>query len=142
MVSVTLIRSATLILGTLGGAILDTGAAGAETIDCNSANSTPEINFCADKDYQTADKDLNAAYAAAVQFVRNRKIDAPYDPKNFEAALRNAQRAWVAYRDTDCKELVPQQWSGGTGTTSAILQCMTEKTQQRTKELKALSTMN
>jgi uncharacterized protein YecT (DUF1311 family) len=108
----------------------------ADTIDCNNASSTVEINFCADKDYQAADKDLNVAYAAALANIRTRDDEKPYDAKNFEDAMRTAQRTWVAYRDADCKDLVAQEWSGGSGSSAAILGCMTEKTIQRTKELK------
>ncbi|HET6388058.1 lysozyme inhibitor LprI family protein [Hyphomicrobium sp.] len=104
--------------------------------DCADAASTVEINVCFDKEYQAADKALNAAYEAAIAYIRTQTGEKPYDAASFEAAMRNAQRAWVAYRDADCKDLVAQEWSGGSGTTSAILGCMTEKTVQRTKELK------
>ncbi len=67
---------------------------------------------------------------------KTRDLEKPYDAKSFEAAMRAAQRAWIAYRDADCKDLTAQEWSGGTGTTSAVLGCMTEKTMQRTKDLK------
>jgi uncharacterized protein YecT (DUF1311 family) len=115
-------------------------AAADETSKCVDAQSTVEINACFEKEYDGVDKALNAAYAKALDYVRSRKLDAPYDPKSFEASLKSAQRAWVAYRDADCKDLVPQQWSGGTGTTSAIFQCMIDKSRQRTKELKDLVT--
>ena len=108
----------------------------AEEIDCANAANTVEMNFCADKDYQAADKELNRAFGTALAYVKTRDDEKPYDAKSFEDALRNAQRAWVAYRDADCKDLIAQEWSGGTGTTAASLGCMTEKTIQRTKELK------
>lgn len=109
----------------------------AEPIDCSQANSTVEMNFCAEKDYEVADKALNDAYANALKYARSRDLEPPYDARSFEAALKNAQRAWISYRDADCKDLVAQEWSGGSGTTSAVLGCMTEKTIQRTKDLKA-----
>ncbi|MBS0253345.1 MAG: DUF1311 domain-containing protein [Proteobacteria bacterium] len=111
-------------------------AAADEPINCAKAESTVEMNFCADKDYQAADKELNAAYAAALKSVRTRDMEKPYDAKSFEEALRTAQRAWIAYRDADCKGVIAQVWTNGTGATSAILGCMTAKTVQRTKELK------
>lgn len=111
-------------------------AAADEPINCANANSTVEINYCADKAYEAADKELNAAYAAALKVVRSRDLEKPYDAKSFEEAVRSAQRAWVAYRDAECKGVVAQVWTNGTGSASAILGCMTDKTVQRTKELK------
>jgi uncharacterized protein YecT (DUF1311 family) len=108
----------------------------AEEIDCANASSTVEMNFCADKDFAAADKALNAAYEAALASTKTRDLEKPYDAKNFGDAMRAAQRAWVAYRDADCKGLVAQEWGGGSGTSAAVLGCMTEKTMERTKELK------
>jgi len=113
-----------------------TSRATAQTVDCANAATTVEINFCAEKDFDAADKDLNAAYAAALASTKTRDLDKPYDAKSFEAAMRESQRAWLAYRDADCKDLVAQEWTGGTGAAAAILGCMTEKTAQRTKELR------
>lgn len=125
------------LLLSLGLASLWTTRPAVAEINCADAGTTVELNFCADKDYQAADKALNAAYANAVDYIRTRGDDEkPYDTASFEEAMRNAQRAWIAYRDADCKDLVAQEWSGGTGATAAILGCMTQKTIQRTKELK------
>lgn len=111
-------------------------AADAEAINCAKAASTVEMNFCADKDFKAADKALNATYSAALDSIKTRDLEKPYDAGSFEEAMRASQRTWVAYRDADCKDLVAQEWSGGTGATSAILQCMTDKTIQRTKEIR------
>lgn len=108
----------------------------AEEVDCVNASSTAEMNFCSEKDFQSADKELNRTYEVVVRSVKSRGLDKPYDAQSFEEALRVSQRAWVAFRDADCKGLTAQEWSGGSGTSSAVLGCMTEKTLQRTKELK------
>jgi uncharacterized protein YecT (DUF1311 family) len=105
-------------------------------IDCAKQTTTVEQNFCADADFDAADKDLNKAYAAALARIAARSdIPAPYDAKSFEAAVRAAQRAWIAFRNSECKGVVPFQFTGGTATTAAVLSCMTDKTKARTKEL-------
>jgi uncharacterized protein YecT (DUF1311 family) len=108
----------------------------AEEVDCANASSTAEINFCAEKDFDAADKALNSAYEAALARIRTRDLEKPYDAQSFEEAMRSAQRAWVAFRDADCKDLTAQEWAGGSGTSAAVLGCMTDKTIARTKELK------
>ena len=105
-------------------------------IDCSNAQTTVEMNFCSEKEFDAADKELNAQYEKALGYIAESNLDKPYDPKSWTEAMRVAQRAWVAYRDADCKGLMPMEWSGGTGTSSAVMGCMTEKTIQRTKDLK------
>jgi uncharacterized protein YecT (DUF1311 family) len=104
-------------------------------VDCDKATSTPELNQCADAALQAADAKLNAMYQKALVVIRKAGGEKPYDRKSWEDALKVSQRAWLAYRDADCDGLVPMSWGGGTGTTSAVLWCKTEKTETRTKEL-------
>jgi uncharacterized protein YecT (DUF1311 family) len=120
-------------------ALLLTGAPAAraeEKIDCANAQTTVEMNYCSEQDFEAADKDLNQQYDKALAYIAESNLEKPYDPKSWTEAMRAAQRAWVAYRDADCKDLMPMEWSGGTGTSSAVMGCMTEKTIARTKELK------
>lgn len=108
----------------------------AQNIDCANAQNTIEINFCADREYAAADAALNDIYKQALAAIAKSDGEKPYDPKSWEAALRASQRAWIAFRDADCKGLEPMQWSGGTGTTGAVLGCMTQLTQERIRVLK------
>ena len=95
------------------------------------------MNFCADRDFKAADKALNATYSAVLDSIKTRDLEKPCDAGSFDEVMRASQRTLVAYRDAaDCEDLVAQEWSGGTGATSAILQCMTDKTIQRTKEIR------
>jgi uncharacterized protein YecT (DUF1311 family) len=111
-------------------------ANGAQTVECDTATSTFEMQACADRDFQKADAALNAAYKRALDKIQQRGDQpAPYDSKAYDAALRAAQRAWIAYRDADCNGVVPFEWGGGTGTGAAVLGCLTDKTNARTKDL-------
>ncbi len=105
------------------------------SIDCTSPMATFEINACADREFQAADTALNAAYAKALKAVPGLASDPPYDAKSWEEALRRSQRAWVAFRDAECKDHVAMFWSGGSGASAEIIGCMTTKTKERTKEL-------
>lgn len=118
------------------GVFAPMGAAIAQNIDCANARNTVEINFCADREYAAADAALNDIYKQALAALAKSDGEKPYDPKSWETALRASQRAWIAFRDADCKGLEPMQWSGGTGTTAAVLGCMTQLTQERIRVLK------
>jgi uncharacterized protein YecT (DUF1311 family) len=106
--------------------------------DCDKAMSTADLNMCSERIFQAADARLNATFVKAIDVIRKTNGDKPYDPDSWEKALRASQRVWVAFRDADCKGFVPMSWSGGTGTTSAVLGCMTSRTEARTKELVAI----
>jgi uncharacterized protein YecT (DUF1311 family) len=105
-------------------------------IDCENARSTYEMNICSDRDFLAADKSLNQTYKKVLAGIPERATEKPYDADSWTAAVRASQRAWVAFRDADCKALVPMEWSGGTGTTAAVLGCMIDKTKAREQELK------
>ncbi len=106
-----------------------------EPIDCAHASSTVEMNVCAEQDFDVADAKLNATYKKALAHIGGRDLDPPFDRAGWEAALRASQRAWLAFRDADCKGAVPMEWSGGTGTTAAVFTCLTAKTRTRIEEL-------
>ncbi len=106
-----------------------------DPIDCTDPGTTVEMNFCSDKDFQEADAKLNAAYKKVLAHIAESELEPPYDAASWEKAMRESQRAWVAFRDADCKGVVPMEWSGGTGTSAAVTGCMTEKTNERIKEL-------
>jgi uncharacterized protein YecT (DUF1311 family) len=110
----------------------------AGSITCDKAVSTVEMNICAERELDTADVKLNAEFKKAIAWIGKTGSGKPYDARSWEAALRASQRAWIAFRDADCKGLLPYSWAGGTGTTSAVLGCMSAKTKARTAEIKEL----
>jgi uncharacterized protein YecT (DUF1311 family) len=108
-----------------------------DRIDCSNAMSTVEMNFCAGQDLDAADAELNRVYKKALGAIPGMATDDPqFNAKAWEEALRKSQRAWVAFRDAECDGHVPMGWTGGTGTTVAVLGCKTDLTKARTKALK------
>jgi uncharacterized protein YecT (DUF1311 family) len=104
-------------------------------VDCGKAVATPELNHCAELDFEKADKALNQAYRAALARIDGAtELDAKVRA-GWRKTLQDAQRKWIAFRDADCKGAMAYEWYGGTGATAAVLGCMTALTEARTKEL-------
>ncbi len=106
-------------------------------VECAQALSTAEMNQCASAEFAKADAELNTAYQTALKAIPAMAADdPPWDAKSWENALRNSQRAWVAFRDAECDNHVAMFWTNGSGATVDILGCKTAKTDARTRELK------
>jgi uncharacterized protein YecT (DUF1311 family) len=61
--------------------------------DCANEKTYMEMTMCAGAKFQQADKKLNATYKALLP-----KLD-----ENGRNTLKEAQRAWVKFRDAECK---------------------------------------
>jgi uncharacterized protein YecT (DUF1311 family) len=109
------------------------GQAAEQGIDCKKAVSTPEVAVCASDAYDAADAKLNAAYKVAMASIAKRDLP-PDVQKEFRKALVEAQRKWIAYRDAEC-EVTGYGWYGGTGRSTAIIECSRGLTEARTKAL-------
>ncbi len=109
----------------------------ADEIDCANAVTTVDLNACAEKEFDSADKDLNAAYKEIMADLTAPDPGNEENNKRWAEALKVSQRAWVAFRDADCQKLTVFEAGGGTATTGEILGCLTEMTQARTKSLRA-----
>lgn len=112
-------------------------AAGAQTIDCANAQNQLDVNQCAYQDWQSADDDLNAAYKAAMQLLKSWDAGAPVADQGAAAALREAQRAWITFRDNACAA-EGFAMRGGSAETLLIHGCMRALTEERTNHLTSL----
>jgi len=93
---------------------------------CSDANTQTEMNICAGKEYQAADATLNRVYQQLVAM-----LDAEE-----KAQLKNAQTAWIKYRDANC-DFVGDQYKGGSIRPMIYGLCLAEVTHNRTTELRA-----
>lgn len=93
--------------------------------NCNNPITTRDMVECQAMDHQAADDELNIAYQDA-------RAD---QDQTGRIVLRDAQRAWIKYRDAECNRHADFA-RGGTIASTIKLSCLTEMTLQRTRELR------
>jgi uncharacterized protein YecT (DUF1311 family) len=101
--------------------------------DCSTAATQADINQCAARNYEAADRILNLVFEQAIAKARQSDSTVAGSNYSYETALRSSQRAWIAYRDADCAP-PPRELAGSISPTETA-DCMTQKTVTRTKEL-------
>ncbi len=96
-----------------------------EAQTCPDAVTTVYIVECLGEIYEEQDARLNTAYRAAIEPLEGDR----------RTQLRDAQRAWVAFRDANC-----MFYRSGEGTIAAIEgnSCMVEVTRSRADELEGI----
>lgn len=126
----------------LGGlAFAPVALAQEDEIDCGNAMTQAEMNICASRDYQAADKELNAVYKTTMTKMRKTDAELGEIEPNFVGAvdaLKKAQRAWIDYRDGQC-ELAGFEARGGSMEPMLVSGCLADLTKKRTAELKGLT---
>jgi uncharacterized protein YecT (DUF1311 family) len=99
----------------------------AKADDCQSPQTQASMNECANAAYKTSDAELNAVYKELKE-----RLKGDADKSNL---LTTAQRAWIAYRDGECK-LSASGVSGGSIYPSVYAGCLDRLTKQRISDLK------
>ena len=106
----------------------------AQDIDCSNAMSQVEMTFCAGKDLDAADAELNRVYRLAIKAARIQDEVLEADQIPSRKMLRDAQRVWIEFRDRAC-EAESTLFRGGTAQSQLYLTCKTRLTESRTKDL-------
>ena len=96
------------------------------------------MTACAAADLARTDADLNAAYADARAVLRELDASLAPDRAGAEAALRDAQRAWITFRDLAC-EAEAFAVRGGSIHPMLVLMCKTRLTEARAADLRDLA---
>jgi uncharacterized protein YecT (DUF1311 family) len=107
--------------------------------DCRDPQSQMMMNMCAARDFEIADRELNAAYREAIAGARaeDAELDRASDPRpTSEAVLREAQRAWAAFRDAHCTLQGYQEARGGSMEPMSYNVCRATLTRERTAQLR------
>jgi uncharacterized protein YecT (DUF1311 family) len=107
---------------------------------CRSPRSQSEMNRCAAVDFESADAAMNLAWRPALAFVRDQDKEADFQPDgkpSGESRLRDAQRAWLIFRDAHC---TVESYGARGGTMEPMLyeSCRARVTRERTRQLHGL----
>ena len=119
----------------LAALLLPVTAFAEESVDCANADTQLEINECANLEFETADKTLNATYAQVTAMLKGQPVAL--------TKLRNAQRLWIQLRDADIEARYPvgkdedPRFLYGSMYPMLYSQAKTQLTQQRTEWLRA-----
>jgi uncharacterized protein YecT (DUF1311 family) len=107
-----------------------------DSVDCNNP---PSDNFsgriCANLAFQKSDSLLTIIYDSMLNKAKEHYID------SLEQKIINMQTTWRAFRDQHCQIIYDSYNGSGSGHLQAIdyMDCLTELTEDRIKELRKLN---
>ena len=117
-------RGLFIAVGLLGLATVAPASAATPPDTCmDKATTQPEITGCAVKAAQAADRRLNASYHELLRYLdADQKVE-----------LETAERAWIRFRDTDCRDF----WGSGNFSLAPTNEyyCRADLSNQRANEL-------
>ncbi|WP_179759055.1 lysozyme inhibitor LprI family protein [Hoeflea halophila] len=129
----TILLETALLAGAAGVARAD------DMPDCIDPMSQVELTYCAAIDYETADAELNAIWPDIVAAAKSQdqyvaeQVEGTDVPTTLQA-LRNAQRAWITFRDAQC-EYEAYEVFGGTSQSMVGSLCLARLTRERIEVL-------
>jgi uncharacterized protein YecT (DUF1311 family) len=116
--------------------------AGRTNAECVDAGTTQvEMTACARENWKVADADLNTAFEKGVALLRRIDEGLPEDEVGGEDSLRDAQRAWVTFRDKAC-EAEGYLFHGGSVEPMIVYDCLARLTRDRTEGLRKMVEVN
>jgi uncharacterized protein YecT (DUF1311 family) len=92
-----------------------------------------EQGVCMRQAYEEADRELNRVYGQVIKNIRRYSVTTEHGDA-WEKSIREAQRAWVRFKELDCN-VVEHEWFGGTGMGAAKWDCLRRVTRARIEEL-------
>lgn len=130
-------RSGVLAAG-LGLAALAPAQAQAQSDACDEAVTQSAMNQCAQEAWAAEDERLNEAYQAAMAVLRQWDADLSPEAAGGAAKLREAQRAWLTFRDAGCAA-EGFAMRGGSAEPLLVYGCLERVTGERADALESLA---
>ena len=107
--------------------------------NCEDPPNQAEMNLCASTEFERADDELNALWPRVIDEVRRADIElGPVADGRVsgEAKLREAQRAWITFRDAHCT-MVGYEARGGSMEPMLYNGCRAQVTRDRVAQLRS-----
>ena len=102
-------------------------------LDCKDAITTPDINQCAQTEFESVEKKLNETYRRVLKSL-NKPDEEIVSYSEIKRGLIEAQKAWVSFRQKDCDAYFTLHASG-TIRTVMYIGCMQSHAEKRIKEI-------
>lgn len=116
----------------------------AAATDCGDKPSQTAMTMCQSEAAERADAEMNRTwervYAQMQQTDRSTPAAERPSP-GFAPALLASQRAWLKYRDAECR-IESYEWAGGSMQPFTYNQCLGKLTADRTRQLQAMAAWN
>lgn len=110
-------------------------AALADDLDCSRITLGAQVERCAQLDKDRADAALNASYQALLGRLQHQYQSQPLLEQDYLGKLKNAQRAWIKYRDTSCVVEAFEVQPGTPAHTTLINTCVSRLSRERARDL-------
>jgi uncharacterized protein YecT (DUF1311 family) len=108
------------------------------TPQCAKFVDTYHINMCEQRQFEATDRALNTQWKKSLAAMKRRDAaiqDPRSTPPTYTQALIEAQRAWLQFRDTNCR-VWGYRVRGGTAQPGREMACEISLTIERTRELR------
>jgi len=102
--------------------------------DCGDKPNQTAMTMCQKAEADRADAAMNTAWKQVYPAMQ--RLDRKGQP-GYAATLLASQRAWLAFRDSECR-IESYEWRGGTMQPFTENQCRAEVTRTRTQQLRAM----
>ncbi|MCU8585946.1 lysozyme inhibitor LprI family protein [Erwinia pyrifoliae] len=106
--------------------------------DCAKETSDPAVFTCAEKNKDTAEKNLNHEYLAAKKRIDDVFSSEADVKKEYLATLIESQRGWLKYRDGQCKLFAHVADKNSNPYIVFTNNCIAELDENRSKQLKEI----
>ncbi|KTC40369.1 MAG: lysozyme inhibitor LprI family protein [Pseudomonas sp.] len=110
----------------------------AAALDCTHIESSQQVDRCAQQDKEQADSGLNQRYQALLDRAHQHYPGNLAQEQEYLGKLRNAQRAWIKYRDSTCVLEAVDVEPGKPAHATLINRCVTRLSNERSHYLDQL----